>query len=156
IPSDKLDKQPFSIVFKKPLPGQYDLRTHQGWWHPVPGACWRHPEGPGSTIAGKEKHPVVHIAWDDAVAYCKWAGKRLPTEAEWEFAARGGLDRKFFAWGDELLSGDKWLCNCWQGRFPVENDLEDGFLTTAPVGSFPPNGYGLSDMMGNVWEWCAD
>jgi formylglycine-generating enzyme required for sulfatase activity len=126
------------------------------WWKVVPGACWRHPEGPDSSIQGRAKHPVVQIAWHDAVAYAEWAGKRLPTEAEWEYAARGGLDRKPFYWGDELTPGGKWMANIWQGKFPCENTLADGYRGTAPVGSFPPNGYGLYDMAGNAWEWCAD
>ncbi len=121
-----------------------------------PGANWRHPEGPESSLAGKEQHPVVHIAWVDAVAYCEWAGKRLPTEAEWEFAARGGLERKPFYWGDELKPGGKVMANIFQGDFPCHNSAEDGYRTTAPVGSFPPNPYGLYDMAGNAWEWCSD
>jgi sulfatase modifying factor 1 len=153
----KEDLKPFSIVFKKPKPGdRVDLNNHQGWWDVSYGACWKHPDGPGSDLKGREKHPVVHIAYDDALAYCKWAGKRLPTEAEWEFAARGGLDRKKYCWGDELTPGGKWMCNNWQGIFPVVNEENDGFVTMAPVGTFPPNGYGLYDMAGNVWEWCAD
>src|SRR5205814_6568577 len=126
------------------------------WWNYVPGANWRHPEGPQSTIEGREHYPVVHIAWFDAVAYAKWANKRLPTEAEWEFAARGGLDRKRYCWGDDLKPNGKWMCNAWQGKFPQENTKEDGFEGIAPVAQYPPNGYGLYDIAGNVWEWCAD
>ena len=123
---------------------------------PVAGANWRHPNGPDSNLAGKEKHPVVHIAYEDAAAYAKWAGKRLPTEAEFEFAARGGLDRKRFAWGDEFKPGDKFQANSFQGHFPDTNTGEDGYAGTAPVGRFAPNGFGLFDMAGNVWEWTAD
>jgi formylglycine-generating enzyme required for sulfatase activity len=146
---------PGSIVFTPPK-AEVSLENHYVWWRYVPGACWRHPEGPGSDLKGRENHPVVHVCWEDAAAYAKWAGKRLPTEAQWEYAARGGLERKPYGWGDELLPGGKWQANIWQGRFPVENTLADGYRTTAPVGSFPPNGYGLYDMAGNVWEWCAD
>jgi formylglycine-generating enzyme len=129
----------------------------QNRWSWVPGTCWKHPEGPGSDIKDRMDHPVVHICWKDADAYAKWAGKRLPTEAEWERAARGGLDRKKYSWGDEAPNEDgKWRCNIWQGSFPETNTLADGFARTARVKSFPPNNYGLYDTAGNVWEWCAD
>jgi sulfatase modifying factor 1 len=126
------------------------------WWLNVRGASWRHPEGPCSTISDRQNHPVVHVSWHDAQAYCAWAGKRLPTEAEWEYAARGGLESNRFAWGDQLTSNGRWNCNIWQGQFPEVNTLDDGFLTTAPVKSFRPNGYGLWNTAGNVWEWCED
>jgi formylglycine-generating enzyme required for sulfatase activity len=144
-----------SVVFVPPA-GPVPLDTHFRWWAYVKGADWRHPEGPGSDLKGREKHPVVHVAWADAQAYAKWAGKRLPTEAEWEFAARGGLDRKPYAWGDEFQPGGKFMCNSFQGHFPDKNTGGDGFVGAAPVGSFPPNGYGLYDTAGNVWEWCSD
>lgn len=126
------------------------------WWEYVPGASWKHPEGPGTKIEGRDEHPVVHIAWDDAIAYAKWAGKRLPTEAEFEFAARGGLDRNRYAWGDDLKPGGAWAANIWQGRFPSNNFAEDGYERTSPVTAFPANGFGLYDVGGNVWQWCAD
>ena len=126
------------------------------WWKWTAGADWRHPEGPKSNLDGREQHPVVQVAYEDALAYAKWAGKRLPTEAEWEFAARGGLEAKRYAWGDEYRPGGKIMANVWQGRFPNDNKNEDGFERTAPAKSFPPNGYGLYDMTGNVSEWCAD
>lgn len=126
------------------------------WWHFRLGACWRTPEGPGSTIEGRGDHPVVHIAYSDAAAYAAWAGKALPTEAEWEYAARGGLDGADYAWGDELAPDGQMLANYWQGLFPFANQLTDGWLRTSPVGTYPPNGYGLRDMIGNVWEWTAD
>jgi formylglycine-generating enzyme len=132
------------------------LEDPYAWWRYVPGANWKHPEGPGSSITGREDHPAVHIAWDDAVAYAKWAGKRLPTEAEFEFAARGGLDRNRYSWGNELKPGGKWAANIWQGRFPSQNTNEDGYERTAPVTAFAPNGFGLYDMGGNVWQWCSD
>ncbi|WP_367048542.1 formylglycine-generating enzyme family protein [Streptomyces sp. Je 1-332] len=124
------------------------------WWLDVRGADWRHPHGPLS--AAEPEHPVVHVAWEDAMAYCAWAGRRLPTEAEWEYAARGGLEGRRFAWGDELTPARRWLCNIWQGPFPHANTTADGWLATAPVRTYPPNGLGLYEVAGNVWEWCAD
>ena len=126
------------------------------WWRYVPGASWKHPEGPGSTTEGREDHPVVQIAWEDAVAYAKWAGKRLPTEAEFEFAARGGMDRNRYAWGNELKPGGQWAANIFQGRFPSTDLAEDGYKRTSPVTAFSSNGFGLYDVGGNVWQWCAD
>lgn len=126
------------------------------WWVAVKGADWRHPAGPLSSIGDLPHHPVVHVTWHDAQAYCRWAGKRLLTEAEWEFAARGGLSGRRFPWGDELHDGGAWRLNVWQGDFPRHNTLDDGHLTTAPVKSYRPNGYGLFQTVGNVWEWCAD
>lgn len=146
---------PGSLVFVPP-PGPVPLTDPGGWWHWVPGASWRHPEGPRSDVVGREDHPVVHVAWEDVVAYAAWAGGRLPTEAEWELAARGGLDGAEFAWGDELTPGGRWMANTWQGEFPWRNTADDGFAGTAPVGSFPANPFGLHDMIGNVWEWTSD
>ncbi|HVX33737.1 MAG TPA: formylglycine-generating enzyme family protein [Solirubrobacterales bacterium] len=145
---------PGSAVFREP-PGRVDLRSGV-WWAYVPGASWRRPEGPGSDLAGRERHPVVHVAYEDALAYAQWAGKALPTEAEWECAARGGLDGATYAWGDERRPGGRTMANTWEGEFPWQNLRGGGFARTSPVGSFPPNGYGLLDVAGNVWEWTAD
>ena len=146
---------PGSLVFIKP-PAAVDTRDFRNWWDFVLGADWRHPYGPGSTIEGLDRHPVVHVAYADAEAFAKWAGKALPTEAEWEFAARGGLAGAEFAWGSQLMPGGKPMANFWQGQFPWQNLKTDGFEGTSPVGAFPANGYGLFDVTGNVWEWTTD
>ena len=149
----------WSFVFAGLLPDDFpDTRAvaRAPWWRQVAGAHWRHPEGPQSSLEGRLDHPVVHVAWTDARAYCRWTGTRLPSETEWEYAARGGLEGVRFPWGDELTPGGQHRCNIWQGSFPDHNTLEDGYLATAPVDAFEPNGFGLHNTSGNVWEWCAD
>jgi sulfatase modifying factor 1 len=146
---------PGSLVFQQ-TDGPVDLRDVRNWWSYVPGAEWRNPEGPGSSIRDRRQHPVTQVAYADAAAYAAWAGKALPTEAEWEFAARGGLDQARFTWGDAFAPDGTMMANTWQGEFPWQNLLQDGYAGTSPVGTFPPNGYGLYDMAGNVWEWTVD
>ena len=153
------EKTGWSFVFTMFLPEDFEPTRaieRAPWWRQVFGAQWRHPEGPQSDIANREDHPVTHVSWDDASAYCEWAGLRLPTEAEWEFAARGGIGGAQFPWGDELEPDGRQMMNVFQGEFPARNTCEDGWAGTSPVGSFEPNGYGLFDTTGNVWEWCAD
>lgn len=151
----------WSFVFDMLVPPEVDRRIERAvagapWWLPVPGASWRAPEGPGSDVADRQDHPVVHVSWHDATAYCVWSGTRLPTEPEWEYAARGGLEQATFPWGDELTPHGQHRCNVWQGRFPTTNTMDDGHLATAPVTAYDPNGYGLYNAVGNVWEWTAD
>jgi formylglycine-generating enzyme len=147
--------KPGSIVFQKSS-GPVDLRDVSNWWAYVPGASWRHPEGPESDVTERDDHPITHVAYDDAQAYAAWAGKELPTEAEWERAARGGLEGAIFAWGDEPMPEGRAMANTWQGEFPWQNLLLDAYEGTSPVGTYPPNGYGLVDVTGNVWEWTCD
>jgi formylglycine-generating enzyme len=144
-----------SLVFSKP-PIRVDLRNSGQWWSYQRDAQWRHPRGPASSLVGLGDHPVVHVTFSDAAAYAAWAGKELPTEAEWEFAARGGLEGAEYAWGDELAPEGRHLANTWQGEFPWQNERLDGYDFTSPVGAFPPNGYGVFDLIGNVWEWTVD
>lgn len=153
VPADKL--APGSLVFTPP-PHAVPLNDAFQWWAWVPGASWRHPEGPASDLRGRDHHPVVHIAYEDAETYAKWAGKQLPTEAQWEFAARGGLGGALYPWGNELNPDGRKMANIWEGHFPNENSKADGFAGIAPVATFPANAYGLYDVAGNVWEWCAD
>ena len=146
---------PGALVFQAPTEA-VSVTDPSQWWSYVPGACWYHPEGPDSSLDGREDHPVVQVAWEDAMAYAKWAGKRLPTEAEWEYAARGGLTQKPYVWGDQFCKNGKLMANTFQGHFPDKNTLTDGYSRTSPVGKFPKNGFGLYDMAGNVWNWCSD
>ena len=146
---------PGSLVFHR-TKGPVNLDDYTNWWSYVPGASWDHPGGPDTSIAGLDRHPVTQVAWEDAAAYAAWAGKELPTEAEWEFAARGGLDQKTYAWGDEFAPKGRMMANTWQGEFPWQNLLLDKYEGTAPVKTYPPNGFGLYEMCGNTWEWTAD
>lgn len=150
----------FSFVFAGLLPDELAASAPPvvavPWWRAVPDATWRHPEGPGSSFAARQNHPVVHVSWNDAQAYCAWSGTRLPGEAEWEYAARGGLEQRRYPWGDELTPGGRHMCNIWQGEFPTRHTGGDGHPGTAPVTSYRPNGYGLHNVVGNVWEWCED
>ena len=148
------EQTPESVVFMPP-PSKVDRNQPLSWWALIPGADWRHPQGPESDIDGLDDHPVVHVAYDDAIAYANWSDKRLPSADEWEVAARGGLSNKDYAWGNEMTPNGKWMANIWQGPFPWENQLLDGWFWTSPVGSFPANGYGLFDVCGNVWEWSS-
>lgn len=152
----------WSFVFWNHLPSARfrelveDTVAAAPWWCKVPGACWNSPEGPGSNLIGRQEHPVVHVSWNDAAAFCEWSCQRLPSEAEWEHAARGGLKQKLYPWGDKLRPGGKHRCNIWQGEFPKHDTADDGYAGTSPVDAYPPNGFGLYSMTGNAWEWCAD
>lgn len=153
-PSEE-DLVPASLVFSSPM-NVSNMQDISQWWRWVPGASWKHPEGPESSLEGRWNHPVVQLAYEDVEAYATWAGKRIPTEAEWEYAARGTMQNKRYAWGDDFLVDNKHMANTFQGKFPMKNTKEDGYLTTSPVASFPPNDFGLYDMIGNVWEWTSD
>jgi sulfatase modifying factor 1 len=146
----------YGLLSEKQLASHLQVAQQTPWWCAIPGAQWNHPEGSDSDVHERMDHPVVHVSWNDANAYCNWSGKRLPTEAEWEYAARGGLVQKKFPWGDELTPNGKHKCNIWQGRFPDYNSVDDGYLGTAPAKSFDPNNFGLYNTAGNVWEWCQD
>ncbi len=154
VPKDKL--VPGSVVFFKPAAAPLTLDDPSQWWRYAAGVSWKQPDGPRSGLMGRQNHPVVHVAFEDAAAYARWAGKRLPTEAEYEFAARGGLDRNLYAWGNDLTPGGKAMANTWQGQFPVTDRGDDSYLGTSPVTAFPPNRFGLYDVGGNVWQWCSD
>ncbi|MBD0324599.1 MAG: formylglycine-generating enzyme family protein [Aldersonia sp.] len=159
--STEAERFGWSFVFDMFVPPEIDRAIERAvaaapWWLPVSGASWRAPEGPGSHVADRQHHPVVHVSWNDASAYCAWSGTRLPTEPEWEYAARGGLEQATFPWGDDLTPNGQHRCNVWQGRFPTTNTMADGYLGTAPVTAYEPNGFGLYNTVGNVWEWTAD
>jgi formylglycine-generating enzyme required for sulfatase activity len=155
------EREGWSFVFHLLIPSDQREKIDKvaaaaPWWLQVPGSCWHRPEGPQSNIASRDDHPVVHVSWNDAQAFCAWVDQRLPTEAEWEFAARGGMEGARYPWGNDLMPDGRHLCNIWQGRFPRENTVEDGWLSTAPVRTYEPNEFGLYNTVGNVWEWCDD